>query len=101
MFPNQFVNVRLLLDIKKEAVIVPVAAVQRGPQGAFVYIVKADQTVEVRQVTIGPAAGNDASIESGVSAGDLVVVDGVDKLRAGSKVQFRMPEADTANKPSA
>lgn len=101
LFPNQFVNVRLLLDIKKEAIIVPVAAVQRGPQGTFVYVVKPDQTVEVRQVTLGPSAGNDASIEAGVSAGEMVVVDGVDKLRAGSKVQVKKRETDTASKPSA
>jgi multidrug efflux system membrane fusion protein len=101
LFPNQFVNVRLLVDIKKEAVIVPVAAVQRGPQGTFVYIVKPDQTVDVRQVTVGPTAGGDASIEAGVSAGETVVVDGVDKLRAGSKVQAKKPEADSAGKPTA
>src|SRR5262245_29445185 len=62
LFPNQFVNVRLLLDVKKGAVIVPGAAVQRGPQGTFVYVVKADQTVEVRQVTLGPTAGNNAAV---------------------------------------
>ena len=101
LFPNQFVNVKLLLDIKKEAVIVPVAAVQRGPQGTFVYIVKPDQTVDVRQVTVGPAAGSDASVDAGVSAGETVVVDGVDKLRAGSKVQVKSPDADTTGKPSA
>ena len=101
LFPNQFVNVKLLLDIKKEAVIVPVAAIQRGPQGTFVYIVKPDQTVDVRQVTVGPAAGSDASVDAGVSAGETVVVDGVDKLRAGSKVQVKSPDADTTGKPSA
>lgn len=101
LFPNQFVNVRLLVDIKKEAVIVPGAAIQRGPQGTFVYVVKADQTVDVRQVTVGPTAGNDASIEAGVSAGETVVVDGVDKLRAGSKVQAKTPEADSAGEPTA
>ncbi len=101
LFPNQFVNVRLLLDIKKEAIIVPIAAVQRGPQGTFVYVVKPDQTVEVRPVSVGPATGDDASIVAGVSAGDMVVVDGVDKLRAGSKVQLRKPEADPASKPGA
>ena len=91
LFPNQFVNVRLLLDVRKEAVIVPTAAIQRGPQGAFVYAVKADRTVEVRPVTVGPSAGSDAAIDAGVAAGDVVVVDGVEKLRAGSVVNVSTP----------
>ncbi|HVO25579.1 MAG TPA: MdtA/MuxA family multidrug efflux RND transporter periplasmic adaptor subunit [Candidatus Margulisiibacteriota bacterium] len=101
LFPNQFVNVRLLIDIRKEAVIVPAAAVQRGPQGTFVYVVRADQTADVRPVTVGPASGGDASVESGVSAGETVVVDGVDKLRVGSKVQVRKPETETTAPPHA
>jgi multidrug efflux system membrane fusion protein len=101
LFPNQFVNVKLLLDIRSEAIIVPVAAIQRGPQGTFVYVVKADQTVEVRPVTVGPSSNDTASIEAGLSAGETVVVDGVDKLRAGSKVQVRKPGAEAAEKPSA
>jgi membrane fusion protein, multidrug efflux system len=88
LFPNQFVNVRLLLDVDRGTVIVPVVAIQRGPKGTFVYVVKADQTVEVRPVTVGPMEGNDASIKDGVAAGDLVVVDGLDKLRAGSAVSL-------------
>jgi multidrug efflux system membrane fusion protein len=92
LFPNQFVNVRLLVDVKKGAVIVPGAAVQRGPQGTFVYVVKADQTVEVRQVTLGPTEGNNAAVEAGLTPGELVVTDGVDKLRAGSTVRAATPE---------
>jgi multidrug efflux system membrane fusion protein len=84
LFPNQFVNVKLLLDMRNEAIIVPIAGIQRGPQGTFVYVVKADQT-----------------IEAGLSAGESVVVDGVDKLRAGSKVQVRKPGTVAAEKPSA
>jgi membrane fusion protein, multidrug efflux system len=101
LFPNQFVNVRLLLDVRNEAIIVPVAAIQRGPQGTFVYVVKGDQTVEVRPVTLGPATGSDAAIDSGIAVGETVVVDGVDKLRAGSTVQVKSPEADASRKPSA
>ena len=101
LFPNQFVNVKLLLDIRSEAIIVPVAAIQRGPQGTFVYVVKADQTVEVRPVTVGPSSNDTASIEAGLSAGETVVVDGVDKLRAGSTVQVRKAGAEAAEKPSA
>src|SRR5262249_57886453 len=65
LFPNQFVNVRLLLDVKKGAVIVPGAAVQRGPQGTFVYVVKADQTVEVRRGTPRPPRGQKPPGEGG------------------------------------
>ena len=100
LFPNQFVNVRLLLDVKKEAVIAPLAAVQRGPQGMFVYVVKPDHTVEVREVTVGATAGGDAAIDKGLAQGDAVVVDGVDKLRAGTAVEARTPEVP-ALKPSA
>ena len=93
LFPNQFVNVRLLLDVRKGVIIAPAAAVQRGPQGSFVYVVKADQTVDVRPVTVGPTEGSDALIESGLAPDEVVVVDGVDKLRAGSPVQVRMASA--------
>src|SRR5262245_43395672 len=88
LFPNQFVNVRLLLDVKRGASIIPVVAIQRGPQGTFVYVVTADQTVEVRQVTVGPTEGNNAAIEAGLSPAEVVVIDGADKLRAGSKVRL-------------
>ena len=102
LFPNQFVNVRLLVEVRKGTVIVPVAAIQRGPQGTFVYVVKADQTVEVRPVTVGPTAAADASIESGLSPLEAVVVDGVDKLRAGVTVRVRAQDADASGRsPSA
>jgi multidrug efflux system membrane fusion protein len=87
LFPNQFVNVRLLVEIKKDKVLIPAVAIQHGPQGIFVYVVKEDQTAEVRPVTVGTVEGDHASIDSGLSEGDRVVVDGVDKLRAGSKVK--------------
>ena len=93
LFPNQFVNVRLLLSMRKNVIIAPTAAIQRGPQGSFVYVVKPDQTVEVRPVAFGPSEGRDTLIESGVTPGELVVVDGVDKLRAGSTVQVKSAES--------
>jgi multidrug efflux system membrane fusion protein len=91
LFPNQFVNVRLLLEVQKEVAIVPLVAVQRGPQGTFVYVVKEDKTVEVRPVTVGITEGNNVSIETGLSPRELVVVDGADKLRAGSLVRVETP----------
>ena len=101
LFPNQFVNVRLLLDLKPEAIIVPAAAIQRGSQGTFVYVVKADQTVEVRPVTIGASAEGRASIESGLAAGEVVVIDGVDKLRPGAVVSVKTADGETGGQPHA
>jgi multidrug efflux system membrane fusion protein len=92
MFPNQFVNIRLLVEMKTDKILIPSVAIQRGPQGTFVYVVKSDQTVDVRQVTVGIIEGTQASIDSGLSDGETVVVDGVDKLRAGSKVQIATGE---------
>lgn len=89
LFPNQFVNARLLLDVKRGATIVPTAAIQRGPQGTFVYVVNADQTVGVRAVTVGVIQGDEASIETGLAPDEAVVVDGTEKLREGSKVDVK------------
>jgi multidrug efflux system membrane fusion protein len=86
LFPNQFVNVRLLLDVKKSQVIVPTVAIQRGSAGSFVYAVKADGTVEARPVTVGVVEGTDSSIDAGLTAGESVVVDGADSLQPGAKV---------------
>jgi membrane fusion protein, multidrug efflux system len=86
LWPNQFVNVRLLLETHKGAVVIPSVAVQTGPQGNYVFTVKPDKTVAVSPVTVSFTQNNVASIASGVAPGDVVVVDGQDKLQAGSKV---------------
>jgi multidrug efflux system membrane fusion protein len=86
LFPNQFVNVRLQLDLKRGATVVPTAAIQRSPQGSFVYVVKSDQTVEARPVTVGVTDGDDVAIDTGLAAGEQVVVDGAERLRDGSQV---------------
>ena len=88
LFPNQFVNVRLHLDTRRGAVIVPAAAIQRGPEGNFVYVIQ-DNIAHVRPVTTGTVLANDISLEKGVSQGEMVVVDGADKLREGLKVDVR------------
>jgi len=87
LFPNQFVNVRLLLDQQRNATVVPTAAVLEGPQGAYVYVVNADQTVHARPVTTGAVQGDDSAIARGLRVGERVVVDNTDKLREGAKVQ--------------
>ena len=91
LFPMQFVNARLLLDTKRGTTLVPTVAIQRGSQGAFVYVVKPDQTVGVRPVAVGVTQGDQASIEKGLEPDELVVVDGTEKLKEGSKVEVRSP----------
>ncbi|QQC64992.1 MdtA/MuxA family multidrug efflux RND transporter periplasmic adaptor subunit [Paraburkholderia ginsengisoli] len=86
LFPNQFVNTRLLVDTIKDAVIVPTTAVLNGSMGQFVYVVKADNTVTVRPVKIGPVDGERTSIKSGLQVGERVVTDGSDRLREGAKI---------------
>ena len=90
LFPNQFVNARLLVDTKKDAVLVPTAALQRSPQSMFVYVVKNDSTVEMRNVVVGPTEGDQANVASGLAPGEVVVIEGVDKLQQGMKVAARM-----------
>jgi multidrug efflux system membrane fusion protein len=87
LWPNQFVNVRLLLEIHKDAIVIPSVAIQNGPQGSYVFVVKPDKAVEVRQVTVSFTQNNVASVASGLNAGDVVVVDGQDKLKDGSRVE--------------
>ena len=91
LFPNQFVNVRLALDTKRNATIIPAVAIQRGPTGTFVYLVAEDTTVSVRPVRTGLSEGNDVSIEEGLQPGDQVVIDGAEKLTEGMKVVVRKP----------
>ena len=86
LFPNQFVNIHLLVDVNQGAVIIPVAAIQQGPQGNFVFVVKDDQTVSVRPVTLGNTQEDNVAIKDGLSTGEVVVVEGADKLKEGSKV---------------
>jgi multidrug efflux system membrane fusion protein len=87
LFPNQFVNVRLLVDTVKDATVVPVAAIQRGQPGTFVYLVKADDTVEIRVVELGATDGEKVQIVKGLQPGDQVVIDGTDRLRDGAKIR--------------
>lgn len=86
LFPNQFVNIRLLIETKHDQVIVPSAAVLRGAQGTYIYVVGADGTAEARPVTPGVSDGLNISIDKGIAAGEKVVVDGADGLQPGSHV---------------
>lgn len=91
LWPNQFVNVRLLLETRKNATAIPAAAIERGPQGTYVFALKSDNTVEVRPVTVAFTQDNISVISSGISPDDEVVTDGQDKLQSGSKVEVRQP----------
>jgi multidrug efflux system membrane fusion protein len=96
LFPNQFVNVTLLTDTLAGATVVPSSAIQRGAPGTFVYVVKPDHTVAVQPVKLGPTAGDQVAITSGLEVGAQIVVDGADKLRDGAKVLLPGEDGGTA-----
>ena len=102
LFPNQFVNVELLVDVLKGGAVMPTSAIQRGAPGTFVYLVQPDNTVKVRVVELGPVNGETVAVKSGLAPGDRVVVDGADKLRDGMKITVREPgSTDTPPAPAA
>lgn len=86
----------MLVDVKPDAVLIPGAAVQRGTPGTYVYVVKPDSTVSVRKVKLGPVQGEFVAVESGLAAGESVVIDGADKLREGAKIEATTTEARAA-----
>ncbi|WP_283148861.1 MdtA/MuxA family multidrug efflux RND transporter periplasmic adaptor subunit [Silvimonas soli] len=103
LFPNQFVNARLLVQTRHDATILPSAAVQRGTAGTFVFVVGDDQTVSARPITLGPVDGDNVGVESGLKPGETVVIDGGDKLKEGSPVEVISPNASgvAGQKPHA
>jgi multidrug efflux system membrane fusion protein len=103
LFPNQFVNIELLVDTLHGVTVMPTAAVQRGAPGTFVYLLNADQTVTVRPVTLGPSHADMVVVDKGLSPGDRVVIDGADKLRNGAGVVPRdaAPGSAAAGTPAA
>jgi multidrug efflux system membrane fusion protein len=88
LWPGQFVNARLLLFVRKNSAVVPASVVQRGPDGAFAFVINEDQTVEIRPVKVGQIERGEALIEDGLHLGEHVVVDGQYKLQKGSRVKF-------------
>jgi multidrug efflux system membrane fusion protein len=107
LWPNQFVNIRLFLSVRKDATVIPSAAIQRGAQGIFVYVVKTDNKADVRQIQLDFIEGNLAVIREGLTPGEQVVIDGQDKLQAGTTVSFKpvaaspSPNGAPAAAPSA
>jgi multidrug efflux system membrane fusion protein len=98
LWPNQFVKARLRLSVRKGALVIPAVAVQRGPQGTFVYVVGADDRAELRPVTIDRVQGEDAIVAQGVEPGERVVREGQSQLRPGAKLGLR-PAAPPAGAP--
>ena len=93
LFPNQFVNARLLVERLTHATVVPAVAVQRGPDSSFVYVVQPDSTASLRPVRTGPAQGDLVSIVEGLTPGELVVTDGIDKISNKARIAVRAPGA--------
>jgi multidrug efflux system membrane fusion protein len=98
LFANQFVNARLLLGVKKGTTVVPTSALQRSTRGTFVYVVSPELTVAVRPVKVGPTEGDNVSVDEGLSPGELVVVEGADRLRDGNKVELQGQGANSSVK---
>jgi multidrug efflux system membrane fusion protein len=96
LFPNEFVNIKMLVDTLQQAVLVPTPAVLTGAPGDYVYLVNADDTVSVHKVTLGPSDGQHTAILSGLSVGDTVVVDGTDRLTDGVKISVSSPKPPVA-----
>lgn len=91
LFPNQFVNMHLLVDTKRGLTVAPAVAIQRGPQGSYVYVVANGNTAKIRPVTVALLSGNTVGINAGLQPNETVVIDGQDKLQDGSKVEPRAP----------
>jgi membrane fusion protein, multidrug efflux system len=98
LFANQFVNARLLLGVKKGTTVVPTSALQQSTRGTFVYVVTPELTAAVRAVKVGPAEGDSISVDEGLSPGELVVVEGADRLREGNKVELQGQGANSSGK---
>lgn len=101
LFPNEFVNVQMLVDTLQKTVLVPTSAVQSGAPGDYVYLVNADQTVSVHKVTPGPSDGKVTAILAGLSAGQQVVTDGMDRLSDGAKIRISQPRPAGASSAAA
>jgi multidrug efflux system membrane fusion protein len=91
LWPGDFVNARVLLDVRRDVLVIPAPAIQRGPEGVFTWVVKPEGVVEARPVTVGPTTADQTIVASGLSEGDRVVVNGQYKLRLGSRVTVNEP----------
>lgn len=99
LWPGKFVNARLILTVRKGAIVIPSGVVQRGPQGTYAYVIKPDKTVEMRPIKVAQTEANLALVDSGLKAGEQVVVDGQYKLQPGSRVELTAPQPQQAALP--
>jgi len=99
LFPNQFVNVHLLLEVARDATIIPAAAIQRGPQGTYVYVVDSEKKAHIRVVTLKNTEGSDVSVGPELQPGELIIVEGADKVQDGGNVDVRVAGVPNAEQP--
>jgi membrane fusion protein, multidrug efflux system len=100
LYPNQFVNARVLINVLHDAMLAPAEAIQRGPQGAYVYVVKPDKVVQMRRVQLGPTEGAVVSVRTGVADSEALVVDGAEKVQDGARVEPTVRKASPAAAPA-
>jgi len=100
LYPNQFVNARVLIDVLHDTVLAPAEAIQRGPQGAYVYVVKPDKVVQMRRVQLGPSEGGVIAIRAGVADSEALVVDGAEKVQDGARVEPTVRKVGPAGAPA-
>jgi multidrug efflux system membrane fusion protein len=91
LWPNAFVKARMLVETRENALVIPAVAVQRGPQGTFVYVVGSDKTAQLKPVTVGLITGDVAMIDKGLDGGEQVVIEGQSQLRPGGRVEVVQP----------
>ena len=100
LWPGKFVNARLVLTTRKDATVIPSSVVQRGPQGTYAYLIKADKTVEMRPIKVAQTEGNLALVDEGLQPGEQVVVDGQYKLQPGAHVELTTPQPSQQKRPA-
>ena len=100
LYPNQFVNARVLIDVLHDAVLAPAEAIQRGPQGAYAYVVTPDKLVQMRRVQLGPSEAGVVAVRAGVADGEALVVDGAEKVQDGARVEPTVRKASPAGAPA-
>jgi len=100
LYPNQFVNARVLIDVLHDTVLAPAEAIQRGPQGAYVYVVKPDKVVQMRRVQLGPSEAGVIAIRAGVADSEALVVDGAEKVQDGARVEPTVRKVGPAGAPA-
>jgi multidrug efflux system membrane fusion protein len=97
LFPNQFVNIHLLLEVERNATVIPAAAIQRGPQGTYVYVVGSDKKAQMRPVTVKNTQGSDVSVSTELKPGELVIVEGMDRVQDGGRVDAEISQGSAAS----